>query len=49
MKQIGAELQAGYVLEGSVRWERGTGARGRVRVTPRLISVANDSPLWGAE
>ncbi len=49
LKEIGAELEAGYVLEGSVRWERGEGARGRVRVTPRLIAVADDSPLWGEE
>jgi TolB-like protein/Tfp pilus assembly protein PilF len=49
LKEIGAELQAGYVLEGSVRWERGEGAPGRVRVTPRLIAVADDSPLWGEE
>jgi serine/threonine-protein kinase len=49
LKEIGAELQAGYLLEGSVRWERGKGAPGRVRVTPRLIAVADDSPLWGEE
>ena len=49
LKEIGAELQAGYLLEGSVRWERGQGAPGRVRVTPRLIAVADDSPLWGEE
>ena len=49
LKEIGAELQAGYVLEGSVRWERGAGVPGRVRVTPRLIAVADDSPLWGEE
>jgi serine/threonine-protein kinase len=49
LRQIGAELQAGYVLEGSVRWERSEGTHGRVRVTPRLIAVADDSPLWGEE
>jgi eukaryotic-like serine/threonine-protein kinase len=49
LKEIGAELEAGYVLEGSVRWERGEGGPGRVRVTPRLISVSDDSPLWGEE
>jgi tetratricopeptide (TPR) repeat protein len=37
------------VLEGSVRWERGSVGHGRVRVTPRLISVSQDSPLWGEE
>jgi eukaryotic-like serine/threonine-protein kinase len=46
LKEIGAELGAGYVLEGSVHLDRsGTGAE-RVRVRPRLISVADDSQLW---
>ena len=49
LKEIGAELDVGYVLEGSVRWQRGAGTRGRIRVTPRLISVANDTPLWGQD
>jgi serine/threonine-protein kinase len=49
LREIGAELGAGYVLEGSVRWERGGTRHGRVRVTPRLIAVAEDSPLWGEE
>jgi eukaryotic-like serine/threonine-protein kinase len=49
LREIGGELGAGYVLEGSVRWERGGSGHGRVRVTPRLIAVAQDSPLWGEE
>jgi TolB-like protein/tetratricopeptide (TPR) repeat protein len=49
LREIGAELHAGYVLEGSVRWERGQVGPGRVRVTPRLIAVAEDSPLWSHE
>jgi TolB-like protein/tetratricopeptide (TPR) repeat protein/tRNA A-37 threonylcarbamoyl transferase component Bud32 len=49
LREIGADLQAGYVLEGSVRWERGDSGYGRVRVTPRLIGVAQDSPLWSEE
>jgi eukaryotic-like serine/threonine-protein kinase len=46
LKQIGAELGAGYVLEGSVHLDRGAAGPSRVRVRPRLISVANDSQLW---
>jgi TolB-like protein/Tfp pilus assembly protein PilF/tRNA A-37 threonylcarbamoyl transferase component Bud32 len=50
LKEIGAELGAGYVLEGSVHLDRGggdrAGAGGRVRVRPRLIAVADDSQLW---
>ena len=46
LRAIGAELGAGYLLEGSVRWERGATGPGRVRVTPQLIRVADDSHLW---
>jgi serine/threonine protein kinase/Tfp pilus assembly protein PilF len=46
LKEIGAELGAGYVLEGSVHLDRGAAGAERVRVRPRLISVANDSQLW---
>ncbi|MGH7536027.1 MAG: protein kinase domain-containing protein, partial [Gemmatimonadales bacterium] len=46
LRAIGAELGAGYLLEGSVRWERGARGPGRVRVTPQLIRVADDSHLW---
>ncbi len=45
-KEIGEALGAGYVLEGSVRWERDSAGHGRVRVTPQLIQVANDNNLW---
>jgi serine/threonine-protein kinase len=46
LREIGRELGAGYVLEGSVRWERSAGQPGRVRVTPQLIAVRDDSHLW---
>ena len=47
LRAIGAELGAGYVLEGSVRWERSAaGSPGRIRVTPQLIAVQDDSHLW---
>jgi serine/threonine-protein kinase len=46
LKEIGEELGAGYVLEGSVHLDRGAGRTVRVRVRPRLISVSNDSQLW---
>jgi TolB-like protein/Tfp pilus assembly protein PilF len=46
LREIGAELGAGYVLEGSVHLDRGSAGASRVRVRPRLISVANDSQLW---
>jgi len=46
LKQIGHELGAGYVLEGSVRWDKPQEGKGRVRVTPQLIEVADDRHLW---
>jgi len=46
LKQIGAELGAAYVLEGSVRWERGPDGRRQIRVTPQLVRVADDTHLW---
>jgi len=46
LKQIGRELGAGYVLEGSVRWEKLPSGASRVRVTPQLIDVSDDRHLW---
>ena len=44
--QIGAELMVDYVLEGTVRWARVEGGASRIRVTPQLIRVADDTHLW---
>jgi len=44
--QIGQELGVDFILEGTVRWEKAAGASGRVRVTPTLIRVSNDTNLW---
>ncbi len=46
LRQIGQELGAGYLLEGSVRWEKAPGGKSRIRVTPQLIQVADDRHLW---
>jgi TolB-like protein/Tfp pilus assembly protein PilF len=46
VKQIGGDLGVDYVLEGSVRWERGAGRESRVRITPQLIRVADDTHVW---
>jgi TolB-like protein/Tfp pilus assembly protein PilF len=46
LKQIGKDLGVSYVLEGTVRWDRRSGEKGRVRVTPQLISVSDDTHLW---
>jgi TolB-like protein/tetratricopeptide (TPR) repeat protein len=46
VKQIGIDLGVDYVLEGSVRWERAPGRESRVRITPQLIRVADDTHVW---
>ncbi len=46
IKQIGEELDVDYVLEGTVRWDRSPEGKGRVRVTPQLIRVSDDTHLW---
>ena len=46
MRQIGEELGADYVLDGSVQWARGDEGASRVRITPQLIRVADDSQVW---
>jgi len=46
VRQIGQELGVDYVLEGSVRWERAGTASSRIRVTPQLIRVTDDTQLW---
>jgi serine/threonine protein kinase/tetratricopeptide (TPR) repeat protein len=46
LQQIGEELDVGYVLEGTIRWDRAVEKHGRVRITPQLIKVADDSHLW---
>ena len=46
MEQIGQELGVGYVLAGTVRWARGPEGESRVRITPQLIQVADDTQLW---
>lgn len=46
LQEIGKELGVTYVLEGTVRWARGPGGKPRVRITPRLIRVADDAQIW---
>lgn len=46
VREIGAALGVGYILEGTVRWERPAQGPSRVRVTPQLIRVSDDTHLW---
>jgi len=45
IKQMGEELGVDYVLEGIVRWAGGDGVK-RIRITPQLIRVIDDTYLW---
>jgi eukaryotic-like serine/threonine-protein kinase len=49
LREIGRDLGVDYVLEGTVRWDRGRPGRDRVRITPQLIRVSDDTNLWGDE
>ncbi len=46
VREIAAQLDVDYVLEGTVRWEHALGAPSQVRVTPQLIRVSDDTNIW---
>ncbi|HEX2338839.1 MAG TPA: protein kinase [Vicinamibacterales bacterium] len=45
LRQIGEDLRVDYVLEGTVRWARGSDGS-RVRITPQLVRVSDDTHVW---
>jgi len=46
IKEVGEDLGVDYVLEGTVRWDGTVAGGSRVRVTPQLIRVSDDTHLW---
>ena len=48
-RQVGKEIDADYVLEGTVTWQRSS-AKGpaRVRVRPQLIRTRDEADVWAA-
>jgi len=46
LPQIGEELNVGYVLEGSIRWDRSDEGYGRVRITPQLSTIVDNTSIW---
>lgn len=46
IQEIGKELGVDYVLEGTVRWQKTAAGTNRVRVTPQLIRVSDETHLW---
>jgi TolB-like protein/Flp pilus assembly protein TadD len=45
-REIGSELGVDYLLEGTVRWQHSPAGRSEVRVSPRLVRVAEDAQVW---
>ena len=45
-RDIGRDLDAAYLLMGTVRWDRSAGGKGRVRITPHLVRAADDTQVW---
>ena len=45
-QQIGEELDADYVLEATVSWQRGQDGQRRIRVRPQLIRASDATSVW---
>jgi TolB-like protein/Flp pilus assembly protein TadD len=45
-RQVGKDLGVDFILDGSIRWDRQPGTSERVRITPQLIQVKDDTQLW---
>jgi len=44
-RQIAEELDVDFILEGTIRWEK-SGTSDRVRITPQLIDISDNTHLW---
>jgi serine/threonine protein kinase/Tfp pilus assembly protein PilF len=44
--EIGQELGVQYILRGDIRWQRMAEGASRVRITPKLISVVENTNAW---
>ena len=45
-REIGRELGVDYALGGTIRWDRSGPGPNRVRITPRLIRIADNTQVW---
>ena len=45
-RDIGRDLDVAYLLMGTVRWDRASGGKGRVRITPHLVRASDDTQVW---
>ena len=46
VEQIGRELGVDYILEGTVRWQNAGANDARIRITPQLIRVSDETHVW---
>lgn len=46
IRDIGGELGVDFILEGTVRWGKTAQGPSRVRITPQLIRVNEDTHMW---
>ncbi|HYW31320.1 MAG TPA: protein kinase [Gemmatimonas sp.] len=49
VKQIGEELGVGYLIEGSVRWDRLAVGKPGVKIAIRLIRVSDGTQMWSTD
>jgi serine/threonine protein kinase/Tfp pilus assembly protein PilF len=45
-QKIGDELSVGYILYGTVRWQKQPGGASKVRVTPSLVRISDATQIW---
>ncbi len=43
-QEIASELRVGYILTGTVRWQKNAAGASRIRVVPELVEVAGSGP-----
>jgi serine/threonine protein kinase/tetratricopeptide (TPR) repeat protein len=46
IKEIANDFGVDYVLDGTVRWNPGADGDNKVRITPELIGISDDTQLW---
>lgn len=46
LSQIGGELRAAYVLQGTIRWGATPDGKPKVRINPALVRVSDATQLW---
>jgi len=44
--QIKNELNVDYILQGTIRWDKGLGDKRRIRINPQLIRTSNGTQMW---